>query len=165
MKKYEMKCPPGDEKRVLITKEFIKRNKLRIDISAAKKAADNSEDFLGFEREVAVNFLPFKEGKQYYKKDYITKVEEGTIKYVYVEDVAEGAQDFLDYMVFAWMKALNKRGISSLRSINKLSTWMKILSRPDIAKILEDNLLYASYGRPALKKACELLGIKYPEYL
>jgi len=68
-------------------------------------------------------------------------------------------------MVFAWMKAFDERGISASRSIAKLGAMMRVLNRPDVADVLEDNENYSMYGRPALRKACEMLNITCPDDL
>ena len=142
---YEMKCCPGDEPRIEVTEEFVKKNNFKIDFS------------------VAFRFLSFEDVKNHLSKEYLEKIEKGEAKYVQVIDVMEAVQDFLDYMVFAWMKARDERGLSAVRSLYKLSAWMKILSRPDVADILLDNSLSASYGKPALRKVCDVLGIEAPD--
>ena len=109
--------------------------------------------------------MPFEDVKDHLTEEFLEKIEKGEAKYVQITDVMEAVQDFLDYMVFAWMKANDERGISAGRSIIKLSAWMKILSRPDVADILNDDSLYAPYGKPALRKACDILGIEAPDYI
>lgn len=163
---YKMKCYSGNEPRIKVSQKFIETNRLSINVQAAKDIMYRETSFfLDFECEVAIDFLPFKEGRYFFNKDYIRKVESGEVKHKYISDVKEGVQDFLDYMVFAWMKVMDERGLSAMRSIIKLSTWMEILNRKDIADILSDEKLYNPFGRPALKKACDELGIKYPDYL
>lgn len=163
---YKMKCYPGGEERILVTKEFVERNKLKIDVDAAAGIMDDKESAFGFCREVAESYLPWDSVKKYFNEEYLKKIESGEEqRSARVTDVMEAAQDFLDYMVFAWMKADNERGLSASRSIEKLSAWMKILSRPDVAAVLDDEELYPMYGKPALRKACEMLGIKCPDYL
>lgn len=162
---YAQKCCPGNEPRIMVTDEFVAQNRLAIIPEVAKTIMNDADDYFGFAREVAIDFLPFEDAKQYLKPEYILKVAGGATAYVQITDVKEAAQDFLDYMVFAWMKAMDERGISASRSVLKLATWMKILGRPDVANILEDDHLFAPYGRPALRKACLVLGIDCPTYL
>lgn len=153
---YKMKCCPGDEPRIEVTDEFIEKNSLKINIDAAKKVMDSESIFLGFDKQVAIDFLT--------DEDAIQRKHEPPVN-GQISDVKEATQDFLDYMVFAWSKATNERGISAMRSVIKLGTWMKILSRPDVAEALLDDDLYTPYGRPALREACEMLGIQVPDYL
>lgn len=163
---YEMKCFPGDEDRIEVTQEFIKQNNFKIDKRAAERIMKlKTGDYFGFKSEVALQFLPFRKVKQFLCDDYVAKVEKEEVEFHQITDVMEAVQDFLDYMVFAWMKADEGKGLSASRSIDKLSAWMMILSRPDVAKILQDYSLYSPYGKPALRKACEILGINCPDYI
>lgn len=162
-----MKCLTGFESRIDVTLEFIERNNLAINIQVAKEIAilQRDNDFFNFQQEVAIDFLSLNECQGILDEEYFQKVKCGEIEFEYISDVAEAAQDFLDYMVFAWGKAMDERGLSASRSLMKLSAWMEILGRKDIAEILQDAGLYAPYGRPALRKACQLLGIECPDYL
>ena len=161
---YELKCLDGDEPRILVTDEFVENNKLMINPAKALEIMEDETSFFGFGKEVASDYLNFEQCKKFLKKEFIEKYEAGE-EFKMVTDIKEAAQDFLDYMVFAWMKAMDERGISASRSIEKLAAWMKILNRDDVADVLGDDNLYNPYGRPALKKACEMLGIEHPENL
>ena len=158
---YKMKCLPGYEPRINVTEEFIKNNNLAINIETAKSVLNEGDIF---NKEVAVYFLPFEVLKSYYK-EHSVNTEENDEDWRQITDIKEAAQDFLDYMVFAWKKAIDEKGVSASRSIDKLSAWMRILGRTDIAEILDNDDLFYPYGRPALKKACQILGIKHSEYL
>lgn len=166
MKQYKNKTFSGDEVRFQITQDFVNVNKFSINIDAVKKIIEGKFHIFSFDKEVAVDFLPYNIAKQYYNTNFVKSIESGEEKEPKaITDVCEAAQDFLDYMVFAWKKAMDERGISASRSIIKLAAWMKILNRPDVAEVLEDEKLYNPYGRPALVKACKMLGISYPKYL
>lgn len=164
MSKYDMKCPPGDEPRIEVSQEFIDKNKLSINIDAALEIMED-DGFLCFGKDVAISVLEFEAAKKYIKKDCVKDVENGKKEKKVITDVMEIVQDFLDYMVFAWSKAMDERGLSAGRSIDKLSAWMNILNRPDVAAVLNDESLYDPYGRPALKQACGMLNISCPDYL
>lgn len=162
---YKQKCYSGSEPRIEVTDEFIKRNNLCINNGAAKRIMNDDEDAFGFGTEVAIDFMSFEDAREYLKEDYAKAVESGEKSWDIITDVKEATQDFLDYMVFAWSKAMDERGLSAGRSIVKLSAWMDILGRPDVAEVLNDDCLYAPYGRPAMREACEMLGISVPDYL
>jgi len=162
---YMRKCPDGDEPRIPVNDEFIANNKLSINLEAAKACMEDTHDVFGFGFEVAANFVSFDDASPHLDADYVAEVLAGKKTWTQVTDVKEAVQDFLDYMVFAWMKAFDQRGLSAGRSISKLSAWMKCLDRPDVAEVLNDDSLYPQYGRPALRKACEMLGIKHPDDL
>ena len=165
MKTYKQKFYHGDEDRILVTSEFVKQNKLQINLEVAKNIVENPASFFCFELEVAINFLSFGDAKKYFTDEYLATVSSGKAEHHQITDVLEATQDFLDYMVFAWSKAMDERGLSASRSITKLATWMRILDRPDVAEVLENDELYNPYGRRALRKACEMLGIICPSYL
>ena len=159
-----MKCYEGSEPRIIVTDEFIEKNKLAISMDGAKKAMVSDDPF-SFKKEVAIRFLSLEDAKPYITEKAFEEFKNGDRVWKHITDIKEAAQDFLDYMVFAWMKAVDGRGLSSIRSIDKLSTWMTILGREDVAETLQREDLYAMYGRPALREACKMLGIKYPDDL
>lgn len=165
IKEFEIKCLQGNETRIVVTEDFIKNNNLSINKNEALRIMNEKNDIFGFSYEVAIDYITLNEAEKYLNKEALNKYKNGEEQWIQITDVFEATQDFLDYMVFAWQKAMGERGISACRSIIKLSTWMKILSRKDVADILNDKNQGNKYGRPALKKACDILGIKYPEYL
>lgn len=162
----DMKCPDGDEPRIIVTDDFIHSNNLVLDVNKALDILKNKDDdFMGFKSEVAINYVTVKDNPEFFVLGYIEDIKNGITDDIIIPDVNETAQDFLDYMVFAWMKAFDERGISASRSVEKLEAWMLILSRPDVAEVLRDPDNYNPYGRPALRKACEMLNISYPDDL
>ncbi len=112
-----------------------------------------------------IDYISFEAAKPHLKEEYIEKFEKGEEKWDQITDIKESVQDFLDYMVFAWGKAEDQRGISAGRSISKLSTWMWMLGRKDLSDILQDSDLYNPYGAPALIECCKKLEIKIPDSL
>ena len=127
--------------RIIVTNEFIERNKLqliRTKSEIEQYIEENDDDFEA-------------------TKDVLTEYLEDD------KDIKEAVQDFLDYMNFAWDKALNERNLSATRSILKLCAWMWLLNREDI-----DDILNNSGGKcnsVSLMKACYALGIDYPDEL
>ena len=163
--KYAMKLHMLGDPRINVTKKFVEKHGFAINIDVARDLCEDRDDVWGFAAEVAVDFLTYEQAKFRLAASYKEHIKEGKEEWHQITDVMEAVQDFLDYMVFAWMKARDERGLSATRSIYKLAAWMKILGRPDIAKVLLDDDLYAPYGIPALVEACNMLGIKYPENL
>lgn len=161
-KEYVNKCLEADDGRINVTSEFIERNKLKIDKNVAFNIVKEQEDMFGFDIDVALDYLTFAKAKQFLNKEYVEKINKGEEKWNQIIDINEATQDFLDYMVFAWMKARDERGLSASRSITKLSVWLKILSRPDLAELISRDDLYPQYGKPALRKVCEEMGIDCP---
>lgn len=157
-----------EELKIQETEEFIARNKfkLRTQEEIVEKLDDTTiERFMDFTPDVLVPALEWEFAKKYLKEDYVEKVEKGEEKFEYTSDIKTIVQEFLDYMVFAWGKAQDERGLSASRSINKLSAWLWLLNREDLVNTIEDNNLYNPYGSPALIEVCNQLGIKVPESL
>lgn len=155
--------------RILVTPEFIEKNNLKLrsqeEILEKMKKITEEQASMDFSVEVIVYYLNWENIKPYLKEEYIEKVENGEEQFNFVTSIEECAQDFLDYMNFAWGKAENQRGISASRSIQKLSTWAWLMGREDISDVLQDDSLYNPYGAPALIKACNMLDISVPESL
>lgn len=156
------------QERILVTDEFIERNKLSLIPSKQVKARYESvgkEDFFGWAGEVLLDYISFEDAKEYFKSDYVEEVKSGATKHTTVTDINEAAQDFLDYMNFAWGKAQDERGISAGRSIMKLREWLFVMNRPDLAEEIDREDLYPPYGAPALISICEKMGIQVPDSL
>src|SRR5277367_4801730 len=67
-----------------------------------------------------------------------------------------------EYMVFAWGKVEDHRGISAGRSVDKCAAWAWLLGRDDVYKAAHDGKNYAQYGAPALKLICEAFDLPVP---
>jgi hypothetical protein len=151
--------------RLNVSEEFVSKNNLSLARSPQEilKRMHSINDILGFERSVLAGFLPFEEIKTVASEEYIQKIESKEEIFYYVSDIYEAVQDFLDYMVFAWMKALDERGISASRSISKLSAWLWLFGRDDLYDLIHNENLYNPYGMPALIEVCKALGIECPK--
>jgi len=167
-KQYKLKCLEGDEPRIKISKRygFIQSNNLelvRTEEEILKRIEDS--DMFDFAPEVLADYLSWEKAKQFYKDEYVKKVDSGDKKYEKITDISEATQDFLDYMVFGWMKAMDERGISAGRTVRKLGHWLWLMNRDDLRRIIDDGELYNPYGSPALIAVCEEMGIKVPDNL
>lgn len=76
-----------------------------------------------------------------------------------VASVTEGAQK---YMEFAWGKVRDHRGISAVRSVEKIGMYMWLLMRDDVLRAMNE-VGFAQYGAPKLKAACDLLKWPMPD--
>ncbi len=74
-------------------------------------------------------------------------------------------KELLEYLQFAFDKAINHRGISASRSVQKLSMWAWILGLDELVKFAEDDANYRNYGVPILKKFAEHFKVELPERL
>jgi len=165
MKEYPLKVYEGKHPRILVTEEFVDKNNLKLCRTPEEMLAygNKHDQFMSFTKEILINYMPVNFSVEWIKEDCKQKHLDNPIKII--DDTYETAQDFLDYMVFGWMKALDERGISASRTIDKCGTYMWLLNRADIDDVLRDHELYNPYGSPALIKACEMLGIAAPEEL
>lgn len=165
----ELKTPPFDTERIEATDEFISKNNFKLrskeEVIEKIRKVNSENNFLDFRTDVLLEYLDFESAKEFYKEEYAEKVNSGEIKHEYVTDLKECAQDFLDYMGFAWMKAQDERGISASRSIQKLGAWLWLMNREDLEKTINDDDLYNPYGAPALIEVCKQLGIEVPKSL
>ena len=165
MKKYELKCYEGDHQRILVNEEFVLNNNFHLhrtqeDIYTIIKNAG----MLDFAGEVLVSYLDWDKSKEFYKEEFVKDVKNGVKqKPEKIEDIYETVQDMLDYLIFGYMKAMDERGISASRTINKLGHWLWLLGRDDLEELVNDDNLYNPYGMPALIALTEKLGLCVPE--
>ena len=166
MSRPEPKCYPGDAPRIIVTPEFIEAKNLTLNRTqkdlSDRLAAIRDDDMLGFRTGVLLEFADGPTLRPFLKEEYQTD-EYISAHVIETDNLEDAAQDFLDYMVFAWMKATDERGISASRSIDKLGEWLWILGREDLYEVIHDDGLYSPYGAPALIKVCESLGIEVPD--
>ena len=166
MANYPLKIVYLDYDRILVTKEFIERNNLTLGRSQQEivsQIKEESSNFFSFVPDVLCDYLTLNEAEGVFSAEYLSEVAEGKTEHVVITDINEAVQDFLDYMVFAWGKAKDQRGLSAGRSISKLGAWLWLFGREDLETLLNDNGLYNPYGAPALIAVCENLGIEVPE--
>ena len=112
---------------------------------------DSSDSFFGFDKEVYATYMDYDQVKDILKKG-ITKKSWDKDRHPYSEKRVTA--DARKYMEFAVGKALDHRGISANRSVEKMKAWMTILGHYDEI----DWYHYANYGAPILKEICDLMG-------
>lgn len=165
----ELKCLSGDEPRIEATQEFIDKHKFKLrtqeEILEKYKEYEDDGRMFDFRPEVLLEHLSYENSSQFLSDEYKAKISSGEIKHTCVDNVLEATQDFLDYMVFAWGKAQDERGLSASRSIGKLSAWLWLLNREDLESKINEDGLYNPYGAPALVEVCKALEINVPESL
>lgn len=162
---YENKCLEGKHSRILVSEEFVKINNFvmnKTQQEILEKCLNDS--IFGNEKEVLVHYLDFEYAKEFYKDEFVTDVlNNKKDKPLKIDDIFETAQDFLDYMIFGWSKALDERSLSASRTISKCGACLWLLGRDDLYYIIHSDVLYNPYGMPNLIEVCENLGIKVPE--
>jgi hypothetical protein len=145
-----------------ITTNNLKLNRTEEELEA--KLKEENKGFMSFGLDPLFGVIPLKLAKPYINKETYTKYESGedTWETLIFEQVV---REFLEYMVFAWGKAFDEKGLSASRSIIKLSAWLWLLGRDDLMQIIDDDDRYKPYGAPALIDVCVELNIKVPDYL
>jgi len=72
-------------------------------------------------------------------------------------------EELLSYLNFAFGKAIEHRGISASRSVQKLTEWAWILGLDDLVEFAQDDSNYPNYGVPVLKKFAQHFNVIPPE--
>jgi len=113
------------------------------------KMVELKNDVMSFKREALVDFLTEEEGNSFgFSAVEGTKWEQRELTR---ESVLEKMKDYMD---FAIEKAIDERGISAGRSINKMQMWLWIIEEDAVLGELPRKYFYW-YGLPALIKICE----------
>lgn len=129
---------------------------------ATRIEAIGDDDVLGFRREALAQFLPFDDAEAV-RNPEVTREEWDKLT---PELTRENVQkQLLDYLNFAFEKAINERGISAGRSIQKLGEWLWILRDDEAAAYINDDAYYEPYGAPALKWLAERYEVEVPDEL
>jgi hypothetical protein len=149
--------------------QLIEKNKLQLrtqeELANKFDELQNGGRIFNFRPEVLINYLTFESAKPHLKEEYVKEVEAGTKQWDQITTIEKCAEEFLDYMKFAWGKAEDERGISANRSVQKLGMWLWIMNRDDLSRIIEDDDFYNPYGAPALIEVCNQMGIEVPNSL
>ncbi len=102
------------------------------------------DDWLGFRAEVLVSHLSADKAREFCKED--ADLSEWEALPLHVESVFA---EMVDYLDFAWGKALDHRGISANRSIDKLSELLWLIGDDEVLALFEA-ADYMPYGAPQL---------------
>lgn len=94
-----------------------------------------------------LEFLDYDYAKEYVKESITPKEWAKSV-------VTDPIKKIKDYMPFAWMKAMDERGLSSIRSVVHMTEWLWLAADYKLFDLL-DNGLYGYYGTDALKVICK----------
>jgi hypothetical protein len=111
-----------------------------------------SKDFFGFAAEVLGVHLPegWKEGSQDKHKEF--PLTEEFVK-----------KEAIEYLHFAFGKALDHRGISASRSVQKMREYAWLLCMDEAVAFADNDSNYPNYGVPVLKHMARAFGVELPE--
>lgn len=114
-----------------------------------------TEDFFGFQRSDLVEFLDYRYAQPYLKEG-VTEEEWSEVQEpITAENVTRLVTE---YMSFAWDKANNCRGLSAMRSLEHMKTWLWVMDEDELLPKLDN---YTHYGKPQLRMICEKFGIPW----
>jgi len=153
------------------TPEWIAQNRLqliRTPEEVLQKILQYKDTIQGqFYMEVLFDYINYEDAKRegMLNPEAIEAFDSGEEKWIVLSDINETAQDFLDYMLFAWDKAYDERGLSASRSTVKLSAWLWLMGREDLVAVMDDIELYPPYGIRNLIAVCKEMAIEVPEWL
>lgn len=129
---------------------------LRTHAEILEEIQSREGNFLDFTAEVLIEFLPFEVARPLLKSDIKPSEWPEPVPLTREAVVAK----MRDYMrEYGWDKALNHRGLSADRTIQKMRAWAWVL-RDDVSYFTDDN--YPQYGVPILKTVCETYGFDIP---
>lgn len=123
-----------------------------------QRILEKSKELLSFQPEVLVRYLSLAEAKAIDMVEAQATEEEWQSQ-IYHENTREVILgEMRNYMAtYGWDKALNHRGISASRTIDKMEAWIWLLGDNMFAEHLT-NVPYTPYGGPQLKAICEQYG-------
>ena len=123
------------------------------------------DSFLGFYKEVLLDFVTFEYAKPLLNQDFVAKVETGEEEWTSIEpnrdNVLAPMRKYIEE--YGWPKAQDHRGISAGRTIEKMRAWAWLLDDGDELFTKIRNAAYPQYGAPTLKVICEHLDWPVPE--
>jgi hypothetical protein len=120
-----------------------------------KRIEETKDDFLPFRREVLVYALDFASAKPFLKP-------EATADGWPVTTDTSIKKEALEYLVFAWGKVRDHRGISAQRSVQKLLEWVWLLGDESLFESAKA-ARFAQYGAPILAVISKAWGASMPD--
>lgn len=120
-----------------------------------KEAQASREDIFGFRLEVLASAMTLDTLKKAMPDGEFTS-EASEYPVFASENIDKEARE---YLVFAIGKAVNHRGISASRSVDKLREMAWLMGKDDVVEAM-DEAGYTEYGVPKLKVFAD--GMKYP---
>ena len=103
---------------------------------------------LAFDVELLCGYLDLEHGRLFLKDPDGTSEDDWNATR---DDPAQVLTDAATYLDFAFGKALDHRGISACRSVQKLTEWAWLMGHDDLAERMARDENYPQYGVPALQ--------------
>lgn len=133
------------------------------EIKARMETDDIKKALFGFAHGVLLEYLTYENAKEHLVEGTTEEQWKEATKDIVATD--EGIKnEALVYLVFAWDKASNHRGLSAGRSVQKMTEYMWLLGKDDVLeKVKTEAVGYKQYGAPILKLFSEALGAPIPD--
>lgn len=111
-----------------------------------------SNALFDFGPEVLISYLPVDQAREFLKPEVTAEQwEEGRLPL----DRETVIRQMGEYMDFAWEKANDERGLSAIRSVQKMQAWLFLLGDAELLAFAENDRNYAPYGKPILRRICD----------
>jgi hypothetical protein len=122
------------------------------EIAAKMSESMNSNQLFDFTPDVLLPFMDYEHAKPFLKEtvtamEWMTHSSPSTDEAV----LAEAKEYMAEY---GWDKALNHRGLSANRTINKMQAWMWLVGNDELADLCASGN-YSQYGAPVLAAICQ----------
>lgn len=124
----------------------------------ARMHETRKSDMLGFTAEVLAPYLDVDRVRPFCKPE--ADLADWKASPLTRESILD---EMKDYMSFAWEKAINHRGISASRSVEKMRAWLWLLGDDEAVTFAADDDHYPQYGAPVLLYICERYGFDVPD--
>jgi hypothetical protein len=113
------------------------------------------KDLFGFQTDDLLESLDFDHAKQFLKEEATADKWQNKIP-----SHEEITRTIIDYLPFAFSKAIDHRGISAARSIEHMKAWLWLLGNDELLAFAENEDNYQNYGAPILMEIADALGVK-----
>lgn len=124
------------------------------------KVREEAEKVLSFGPEALTPYLDFTHAREFLKPETTEAQWDEARNESGREAVLEEAKTYM--AEFGWPKAQDHRGLSAVRTIDKMLAWIWLLGEDELfAKVEATD--YAQYGAPKLKIICEHFGWPIPD--
>jgi hypothetical protein len=136
---------------------------MRTQEEIVKKTAE-ADSMFGFEREVLLLYVGFEQAKPFLNPDLVTKpgaeAEWNACMPPLSDDLIKA--DMAKYMAeYGWNKAMDHRGLSAGRTIEKMLAWLWLLGDEETIEAV-NKAGYENYGCPKLAIICQKYNLPIP---
>lgn len=126
----------------------------------ARVAALKGDDFFGFETSDLLGALTFERVKKHLREDAAVDAAKWEAERLKTDE--DVRKQIVEYLPFAWEKAVGHRGLSAGRSIAHFRAWCWLLGDDEAVDTLDSEDRYVPYGAPLLAFLSDRFGVEKP---